>query len=202
MNKRLLSLLIAVAFLFTAGTALAQFGIKKKKEEKPPEKKEESSSSSGAGSAEAMKDVNWADNAITFQVPANWQEMMLQRDIGSFMLMPANDSAGMTVTISRLGDNFPADASLKATRDDAAKKKQAGEVASYEDRTCGQVKGVLWLEAEKPNPDDVRRLTWTGFQKRKGWNQIIVHLSAKSSAFAKHEPTFRKVLDTLKVQNE
>lgn len=201
MNKRLLSLLIAVAFLFTAGTALAQFGIKKKKEEKPPEKKEESSSS-GAGSAEAMKAVNWADNAITFEVPANWQEMMLQRDLASFMLMPANDSAGMTITISRLGDNFPADASLKATRDDAAKKKQAGEVASYEDRTCGQVKGVLWVEAEKSNPDDVRRLTWTGFQKRKGWNQVIVHLSAKSSAFAKHEPTFRKVLDTLKVQNE
>lgn len=201
MNKRLLSLFVAVAFLFTAGTALAQFGIKKKKEEKPPEKKEESSSS-GAGSAEAMKAVNWADNAITFEVPANWQELMLQRDLASFMLMPANDSAGMTVTISRMGDNFPADASLKATRDDAAKKKQAGDVVSYEDRTCGQVKGVMWVEAEKSNPDDVRRLTWTGFQKRKGWNQVIVHLSAKSSAFAKHEATFRKVLDTLKVQNE
>lgn len=201
MNKRLLSLWVAVAFLFTAGTALAQFGIKKKKEEKPPEKKEEPSSS-GAGSAEAMKAVNWADNAITFEVPANWQELMLQRDLASFMLMPANDSAGMTVTISRMGDNFPADASLKATRDDAAKKKQAGEVVSYEDRTCGQVKGVLWVEAEKPDPEDVRRLTWVGFQKRKGWNQVIVHLSAKSSAFAKHEPTFRKVLDTLKVQNE
>ena len=120
----------------------------------------------------------------------------------SFMLMPATDGAGLTGTISRMGKDFPAAASLKATGDDAAKKKQNGEFVSYEDMTLGKVKGVMYVEAAKAAPDDVRRLTWIGFQKRNGWNQVILHLSAKSGAFADHEATFRKVLATFKIESE
>jgi len=200
-KKRLVTFLVAFCFLATAVSAAAQFPIKKKKEEKPAEKKEEKADAKPV-SSETLKSVTWADNGITFQIPDNWQAMMEERDMDSFMLMPATDGAGLTGTISRMGKDFPAAASLKATRDDAAKKKQNGEFVSHEDMTLGKVKGVMYVEAAKAAPDDVRRLTWIGFQKRNGWNQVILHLSAKSGAFADHEATFRKVLATFKIESE
>ena len=201
MKNRLVTFLVALCFLIAAASAAAQFPMKKKKEEKPAEKKEEKADAKPV-SSETLKSVTWADNGITFQLPDNWQAMVEQRDIDSFMLMPAADSAGLTATISRMGKDFPADASMKANRDTAAKKKQNGEVVSYEDMTLGKVKGVMYVEAAPASPDDVRRLTWIGFQKRGGSNQVTIHLSAKSGAFANHEATFRKVLASFKIESE
>ena len=207
MTRRLLAILVALTFLFAAASAGAQFGpLKKKKEEKPAEKKEEKkeepATTTSSTSTVATKAVNWTENGITFEVPGNWQQMVMQRDIASFMQIPAEDSAGLNTTISRMGGSFPAENSLKATRDDAARKKQNKEYVSFEDYNIGKVKGVMWIEAEKASPDDVRRMTWTGFQKKNGWNQVIVHLSSKSGAFSKYEATFRKVLASLKVESE
>lgn len=206
MTRRLLGILVALAFLLTAGNVAAQFGpLKKKKEEKPAEKKEEKkeepAATSTATSTEAMKTVNWTENGITFEVPGNWQQMVMQRDMALFSLL-TGDSAGVSINISRYGNNFPADASLKANREDAAKKKQNKEYVSIEDYNIGKAKGVMWVEAEKAAPDDVRRLTWVGFQKKNGWNQVTVHLSSKSGAFSNYEAAFRKILATLKVESE
>jgi len=201
MKNRLVTFLVAFCFLIAAASAAAQFPVKKKKEAKPAEKKEEKADAKPT-SSETLKDVTWADNGITFQLPDNWQAMMEERDLASFMLMPATDSAGLNATISRLGKDFPADASLKATREDAAKKKDNAAVVSYEDMTLGKAKGVMYIEAAPASPDDVRRLTWVGFQKRNGWNQVTLHLSSKSGAFADHEATFRKVLATFKIESE
>lgn len=205
MRRGWLGLLVAVAFLVGASSLEAQFpGLKKKKEEK---KTEESSTKSESGSgaavsADTTQAVAWADNGITVDLPTNWEKMMLERDIASYMLMPATDSAGLNATISRMGKDFPAPQSLKANRDDALKKKDNGQVTAVEDVTCGKVKGVMYIEAPPASGDDVRRMTWIGFQKKNGWNQVTVHLSAKGSAFAKHEAAFRKVLGSLKVESE
>lgn len=203
MFRRALGVAVAVAFV-AATVSAAQFGqLKKKPAEKKEEKTQttESTQTSSTASSATMKAVNWAENGITFDVPDNWQQLMMQRDVANFMLMGA-DSAGISITISRMGANFPAEKSLKANRDDAAKKKENKEYVSFEDHPVGKVKGVMWIEAEKPSPDDVRRLTWIGFQKKGAWNQVTVHLSAKSGAFARHEATFRKVLESLKIESE
>lgn len=203
MKNRLMSLFIAFCFLLTAGSAAAQFGLKKKKEEKPPEKKqEEPAPAAKPVSAETMKDITWADNGISFQVPSNWEQLTLERDFASHMLMPPDDSAGLSVNISRLGKDFPAQVSMKANRDDAMKKKDSGEVTTVEDVTLGKAKGLMYIEAAPASPDDVRRLTWIGFQKRGGWNQVTIHLSSKGGAFANHEATFRKLLATFKIESE
>src|SRR3972149_9781574 len=105
-KNRLVTFLVALCFLIAAAPAAAQFPMKKKKEEKPAEKKEEKADSKPV-SSEHLKPVTWADNGITFQIPDNWQAMMEERDLASFMLMPATDSAGLTATIPRMGKDFP-----------------------------------------------------------------------------------------------
>lgn len=201
--RRLLGMLVAGAFLAGAASLAAQFpGMKKKKEEKPAATSESKSESKEAISADTMQAVAWADNGITLEVPSNWDKLMLERDIASYMLMPATDGAGISLNISRMGKDFPAAQSMKANRDDAAKKKSNGQVTEVADVTAGKVKGVMYIEAAPASGDDVRRMTWIGFQKKNGWNQVTVHLSAKGSAFAKHEPALRKVLATLKVESE
>ena len=195
MKTRLLALVAAFLFVWAVGSSSAQFGIKKKKEDKPAETKSDSSSTA---SSEKTKPVVWIENAISFEVPENWQQLVMEKDMVLFSLT-GPDSASISINISRLGASFPAEASLKANRDEAARKKKAGEFVSYADLTAGKARGVQWLEAEKPNADDVRRLSWVGFQKKNGWNQVTVHISSKSGAFPKHEATFNKILASLKV---
>lgn len=196
MKKRLVTLFVAACFPFVTATVMAQFPKIKK-----PKPAEEKAASPSTTTSQAPKTITWTDNGISFEVPGDWQQMVLQRDVASFMLT-TGDSAGLNATISRMGKDFPVAASLKANHDDAAKKKQSGEYVSYEDHPVGKVKGVMWLEAPKSSSDDVRRLTWIGFQKRNGWNQVTVHLTSKSGAFPNHEQALRKVLASLKVESE
>jgi hypothetical protein len=204
MKTRLLTCFVAVSFalVFSLGAA-AQFPkIKKPKEEKPApaptESKEEAKPAASAASSDTLKKVTWADNGISFEVPDNWEQSSLDNDNASFSLPNNPDGVNFSANISRLGKDFPADQSLKAYRDGAAKEKGEGKLASWADQNIGAAKGLNQLEAAKG--DDICRLTWIGFQNRGGWNMIIVHFSTKGSAMSKHEATFRKVLGTFKVE--
>ncbi len=203
MKARLIALLVALVFAGAAVTASAQFPkIKKPKEEKPAaepaESKETTKSSSSATSSDTLKKVAWADNGISFEVPDNWEQGSLDKDTASFHLPDSPDGVNLSMNISRLGKDFPADQSLKAYRDGAAKEKSEGKLAKWEDQNIGSAKGLNQLEAAKG--DDLCRLSWIGFQNRSGWNMIIVHFSTKGSAMSNHEATFRKVLASLKVE--
>jgi hypothetical protein len=202
MKTRLLTLLVVLAFAAAAMTASAQFPkIKKPKEEKPAEQPAESKpakSGSSATSSDTMKKVTWADNGITFEVPDNWEQGSLDKDNASFHLPDNPDGVNLSMNISRMGADFPADASLKAYRDAAAKEKSEGKLAKWEDQNLGSAKGLNQLEAAQG--DDLCRLSWIGFQNRGGWNMIIVHFSTKGSAMGNHEATFRKVLASFKVE--
>ncbi len=203
MKARLIALLVALVFAGAALTASAQFPkIKKPKEEKPAaepaESKETTKSSSSATSSDTLKKVAWADNGISFEVPDNWEQSSLDKDNASFHLPDNPDGVNLSMNISRLGKDFPADQSLKAYRDGAAKEKSEGKLAKWEDQNIGSAKGLNQLEAAQG--DDICRLSWIGFQNRGGWNMIIVHFSTKGSAMSNHEATFRKVLGTFKVE--
>ncbi len=202
MKTRLLTLLVVLSFAAAALTASAQFPkIKKPKEEKPapaPAESKETKSTSSATSSDTLKKVTWADNGISFEVPDNWEQTSLDNDFGSFHLSNNPDGVGLSLTISRLGKDFPADASLKAYRDAAEKGKGEGTYASWGDQNIGSAKGLWQLEAAKG--DDICRLTWLGYQNRGGWNMVTVLFSSKGAAMSQHEPTFRKVLGTFKVE--
>jgi len=202
MKTRLIAVFVALVFAAAALTASAQFPkIKKPKEEKPapaPAESKETKSSSSATSSETLKKVTWADNGISFEVPDNWEQSSLDKDTASFFLPNSPDNAGVTMVVSRLGKDFPADQSLKAYRDAAAKEKSEGKLASWEDKNIGAAKGLTQLEASQG--DDICRLTWLGYQNRGGWNMVTVTFSSKGSAMSNHEATFRKVLGTFKVE--
>ena len=212
MKTRLVSLLVAVSFALAVpsfGSAqdlrlssAAQFPkIKKPKEEKPapaPAGSKETKSSAPATSSDTLKKITWADNGITFEVPDNWEQSSLDKDNAFFNLPNNPEGVNLSMVISRLGKDFPADQSLKAYRDAATKGKSDGTIASWQDQNLGAAKGLTQLEAAKG--DDICRLTWIGFQNRGGWNMITLHFSTKGSAMSKHEATFRKVLGTFKVE--
>ncbi|MGH9811933.1 MAG: hypothetical protein ACRD4T_02250 [Candidatus Acidiferrales bacterium] len=203
MKTRLLSLLVALVFAGAALAASAQFPkIKKPKvEEKPaeqPAESKETKSSAPATSSDTLKQVTWADNGISFEVPSNWEQTTLEKDIASFFLPNSADNIGVSMTISRLGKDFPADQSLKAYQDSAAKQKSEGTLAKWENQNIGAAKGLNQLEAAKG--DDICRLTWIGYQNRGGWNMVTVIFSSKASGMSNHEATFRKVLGTFKVE--
>ena len=206
MKTRLVSLLVALVFAGAALSASAQFPkIKKPKEEKPAEQpaesKETKSSPEASGpatSSDTLKKVTWADNGISFEVPSNWEQTTLEKDIASFFLPNSTDNIGASMTISRLGKDFPADQSLKAYQDSAAKQKSEGTLAKWENQNIGAAKGLNQLEAAEG--DDICRLTWIGYQNRGGWNMVTVLFSSKASGMSNHEATFRKVLGTFKIE--
>ena len=203
MKTHLVSLLVAVCFVLTLTlSAAAQFPkIKKPKEEKPapaPAESTEAKPAASATSSDTLKKVTWADNGISFEVPDNWEQSSLDKDTASFFLPNSPDNAGLTMTISHLGKDFPADKSLQAYRDSAAKEKSEGKLASWADQNIGAAKGLNMLEAA--TGDDICRLTWLGYQSRGGWNMVTVIFSSKASGMQNHEATFRKVLGTFKVE--
>ncbi|MEE8201241.1 MAG: hypothetical protein V3R29_08745 [Candidatus Acidoferrales bacterium] len=207
MWRRIFSLMVVLSFLGLVSVAAAQFPRKPKlpTTEKEKEKEEESSgtkATASSTSSSTLKEVTWADNGITFQVPDNWEELMLERDMAAFMLEGTAEAVGLDVTISRFGDDFPAEASLDANRESCQRDKEAGRMASCEDYAIGDIQGVLTLEAEKEDPEDHRRLTWIGFQNKGGVNQITIGLAAYSKPFPKHEEALRQVLATFKIETE
>lgn len=202
MKTRLLCVVVALVFAGAALSASAQFPkIKKPKEEKPaeqPAESKETKSSSSATSSDTLKKVTWADNGISFEVPDNWEQTTLEKDVASFFLPNSPDNIGASMTISRLGKDFPADQSLKAYQDAAAKEKSEGTLAKWENQNLGAAKGLNQLEAAQG--DDICRLTWIGYQNRGGWNMVTVVFSSKASGMSNHEATFRKVLGTFKIE--
>ncbi|MGH9777779.1 MAG: hypothetical protein ACRD5I_05150 [Candidatus Acidiferrales bacterium] len=203
MKIRLISLLLALGLLCVPLSGAAQFPkIKKPKEEKPAAttttESKETTSSAPATSSNTMKKVAWADNGISFEVPDNWEQTTMEKDIASFFLPNSADNIGASMTISRLGKDFPAAQSLKAYQDSAAKQKSEGTLAKWENQNIGAAKGLNQLEAAKG--DDICRLTWIGYQNRGGWNMVTVIFSSKASGMSNHEATFRKVLGTFKVE--
>lgn len=203
MRRRAGILLVGLAFLVGANWAEAQFKKPKlgeKKKEEPAAEK--STPAGGATSSATMKAVTWKDNGIACEVPDNWEESTLDRDFASFMLSGTSEGAGLTANISRMGKDFPAEQSLKAYRDSGKKEKDEGKLAEAGDFNIGGVQGVLQVEAAKEASDDIRRLTWIGYQKRDGWNMVTIHLSSHSGAFPKHEETFRKILGTFKIETK
>jgi hypothetical protein len=152
MKTRLISICVAASFalVFSLGAA-AQFPkIKKPKEEKPappPAESTEAKPAASTTSSDTLKKVAWGDNGISFEVPDNWEQSSLDKDTASFFLPNSPDGAGMTMVVSRLGKDFPADQSLKAYRDSAAKEKSEGKLASWADQNIGAANGLNMLEA-------------------------------------------------------
>jgi hypothetical protein len=204
MKTRLLCGVVALVFAAAGLSASAQFPkIKKPKKEEPAAQPAEStetkpSSGSSATSSDTLKKVTWGDNGISFEVPDNWEQSSLDKDTASFFLPNSPDSVGVSMVISRLGSDFPADKSLQAYRDRAAQDKSEGKLAKWEDLNIGNAKGVLMVEAAQG--DDNGRFSWLGYQNRGGVNMITVIFGCKGSAMSTHEATFRKVLGTFKIE--
>lgn len=202
MKTRLVTLLVALVFAAAALSAAAQFPkIKKPKEEKPaaqPAESKETKPASSATSSDTLKKVTWADNGISFEVPDNWEQSSLDKDFAGFHLPDSPDGVNVSMNISRLGKDFPADQSLKAYQDAAAKGKSDGTLAKWENQNIGAAKGLWQIEAAKG--DDICRFTWLGYQNRGGWNMVTVIFSSKASAMSNHEATFHKVLGTFKIE--
>lgn len=152
MKTRLISICVAASFalVFSLGAA-AQFPkIKKPKEEKPappPAESTEAKPAASTTSSDTLKKVAWGDNGISFEVPDNWEQSSLDTDFASFHLPDSPDGVSASMNISRLGAGFPADQSLKAYRDSAAKEKSEGKLASWADQNIGAANGLNMLEA-------------------------------------------------------
>ena len=205
MWRRIFSFLVVVSFLAFFSTATAQLprkpGLGETEQEKEQEATETAETES-ARSSDTFKEITWADNRITFQVPDNWEQRELERDSAWFELSGTEEGVWLSATINRVHFRN-VELALDTYREVCEDGKEEERVASCEDYAIGDFQGVLELEAEKEDPEGGRALTWKGIVQRGGRNHsVLIMLWSKSKVFPKHEETFRKVLSTFEIETE
>lgn len=139
--------------------------------------------------------ARWEQQEMSWTVPQRWTKQteestsFLWRSPGSW------DAANLIVSVSPMGADFPTDVSLSAFYDQAATRKQNGEVSEYQYLKLGGVKGVMFREASPEGEDSPQRLQWLGYRDYKGQKQMInIMLATRGKDFARHEDTMYGIL--------
>ena len=144
--------------------------------------------------------ARWEQQEMSWTVPQRWAKQsaestsLLWRSPGSW------DAANLIVSVSPMGADFPVDISTTAFYDQAATRKQNGEVDEYKYLKLGGVKGVMFRESSPEDSDSPQRLQWIGYRNYKGQKQMInIMLATRGKDFARHEDALYGILYSTKL---
>ena len=144
------------------------------------------------------QETKWDDQGMSWTLPKNWKKMNQTKESSNYS---SPDLAFLLVNISVMPDNFPSDASLKATYESSLQQLKNGK---YENARYLEIDGVKGVEFTETMPEDksgARRHQWIGFRNYQGQNQQLnVMLSTKGSNFEKHRDDFPAILYSMKIQ--
>ncbi len=150
---------------------------------------------------EGGQTVTWAEQGITWTVPANWKKM--SSDVNSLQWQSPSPYGFLIVNVSSMSADFPVGPATDALFTGDAPRKQSGELLSYRWLSLDGVKGVEDLEAEKSAKGDPRRLQWRGYRNYKGMVQYVsIMLSSESQNFSKHDDALHAILYSTKIDKE
>lgn len=147
--------------------------------------------------ADAGKPVNWEEQGISWQVPANWQKMDVRKESLNYGT-PADGF--LIANVSVMNSTFPSEISLKATYQSALEQLQQGKYESVRWLEIDGVKGVEWIENMPEDNDGARRHQWIAFRNYQGQNQQLnVMVSTKGSNFEKQREVFGSIMYSMRV---
>jgi hypothetical protein len=146
------------------------------------------------------QEAKWDKQGMSWTVPPKWTEE--QNESKSFMWRSpgGGDAASLIVSISPMDENFPAEASINATYDQAKSRAKNGEVDEVKWVEIDGLKGVQFREANPEHPDDSRRLQWMAFRKYTGQLQEInLMLATQGKDFDRHKDAMYGILYSTKI---
>jgi len=139
--------------------------------------------------------LRWEQQEMSWTVPQRWTKQTAESTSFLWRSPGSWDAANLIVSVSPMGADFPTDVSLSAFYDQAATRKQNGEVSEYQYLKLGGVKGVMFREASPEGEDSPQRLQWLGYRDYKGQKQMInIMLATRGKDFARHEDTMYGIL--------
>ena len=139
--------------------------------------------------------ARWEQQEMSWTVPQRWTKQTAESTSFLWRSPGSWDAANLIVSVSPMGADFPTDVSLSAFYDQAATRKQNGEVSEYQYLKLGGVKGVMFREASPEGEDSPQRLQWLGYRDYKGQKQMInIMLATRGKDFARHEDTMYGIL--------
>jgi len=141
--------------------------------------------------------VKWDDQGISWTLPVNWKKMNVGKTMFNYS---SPDLAFLIANISVMPDNFPSEASLKATYESALQQLKNGNYENVRYLEIDDVKGVEFVETMPEEKSSPRRHQWIAFRNYLGQNQQLnIMLSTKGSDFEKHRDDFPAVLYSMKI---
>lgn len=147
--------------------------------------------------ADDGKPVNWDEQGISWQVPANWQKL----DVSKESLNYGTPADGFLIgTVSVMSASFPSEISIKATYQSALEQLQQGKYEAVRWLEIDGVKGVEWIEAMPEDKSGVRRQQWIAFRNYQGQNQQLnIMVTTKGSNFDKQRDVFASILYSMRI---
>jgi hypothetical protein len=143
------------------------------------------------------QEVKWDEQGITWKLPKDWKKADVKKESLNY---DSPDHAFLIASISVMSDDFPSDASLKATYDSALQQRKNGKYESARYLEIDGVKGVEFVETMPEDKDGPRRHQWIAFRNYLGQNQQLnIMLSTKGSNFEKHRDDFPAIMYSMKI---
>jgi hypothetical protein len=145
-------------------------------------------------------EIKWDQQGITWTVPPKWTQASEESKTFVWRSPGGSDAATLNVNISTMDENFPTDASIKASYDQAKTRAKNGEVDEVKWLAIDGLKGVEFREANPEKPDGFRRLQWLAYRKFAGQVQLVnVMLATDGKNFQRHQDAMYGILYSTKL---
>lgn len=144
--------------------------------------------------------IKWDQQGMSWTVPPKWTKITDERDSFAVHSPGGFDAANLVVSVSTMMENFPSDASLKATYDGQKARLKNGELDEVRWLEIDGVKGVQFRESNPEKPDGFRRTQWITFRKYAGQvQQINIIISTDGKDYPRHQDAIYGVLFSTKL---
>ena len=146
------------------------------------------------------QEVKWDKQGMSWTIPPNWTEGTNESKMFMMRSPGGGNAASLIVNISPMDADFPADASIQATFQQAEGRAKNGEVDEVRWVEIDGLKGVQFREANPEKPDGHRRLQWMAYRKYTGQLQLLnVMLASEGKDFERHKNAMYGILYSMKV---
>lgn len=143
------------------------------------------------------EEISWTEQGISWKLPDGWKKMDEKKEMLNY---GSPDGAFLIGTISVMGDNFPAEISLRATYDSSMQQLKNGKYELARFLEIDGIKGVEFIEAVPEDADGIRRHQWIAFRNYQGQNQQLnIMLTTARSRWEKHSDEFPAIMYSMKI---
>ena len=157
-----------------------------------------------AGSTEAVTYKN-TDRHYSFTIPAGWakQSGEVNSDMVLFMDTPLSKTCSFQVNMTRMQQDFPAEASVKASLDSAKKDiaidknisaKRRDESGSEGGKQVKFTRG--WELVEKGKAGGHQRIIYQAYDRQNYYLNMMA--AAETEHFQECQPALQKIIDSIK----